>query len=40
MNLYLHDIAGRDSPVEARNALLGVVGMMNAILFALLRVVH
>ena len=23
MNLYLHDIAGRDSPVEARNALLG-----------------
>jgi len=23
MNLYLHDIAGRDSPVEARDALLG-----------------
>ena len=23
MNLYLHDIAGRDSPIEARDALLG-----------------
>jgi len=23
MNLYLHDIAGRESPIEARNALLG-----------------
>jgi type I restriction enzyme M protein len=23
MNLYLHDIAGRESPIEARDALLG-----------------
>jgi type I restriction enzyme M protein len=26
MNLYLHDIAGRESPVEARDALLGAGG--------------
>jgi len=28
MNLYLHDIAGRESPVEARDALLGDGGKM------------
>jgi type I restriction enzyme M protein len=26
MNLYLHDIAGRESPIEARDALLGAGG--------------
>jgi type I restriction enzyme M protein len=28
MNLYLHDIAGRESPVEARDALLGAGGQV------------
>jgi type I restriction enzyme M protein len=28
MNLYLHDIAGRESPIEARDALLGAGGQV------------